>query len=76
MDNRLVEPDDFDSLFEATLLERNDAQHVQRLEVVGLALQRRIVMSFRLDKVALLMARKALTELSRARRRVDRNQSN
>jgi hypothetical protein len=62
---------DFDALFEATLLERDDAQHVQRLEIVGLALQRRIVMSFRLDKLALLMARKALTELMSARRWVE-----
>jgi hypothetical protein len=44
---------------------------VLRLEVVGLALQGRVVMPFRLDKPALLMAGKSLTELSRARRSVE-----
>ena len=39
--------------------------------MVGLGLQRRIVMSFGLNKVALLMARKALTELMSARRGVE-----
>src|SRR4029077_1419424 len=53
---------DLDTLFEAALLERDHAQHVQRVEIVGLALQRRIVMPLRLDKLSLLMAREALTE--------------
>lgn len=63
--------DDFDSALEAAHLERDHAKHVQRLEVVGLAPQRRIVVSLRLGKPALLMASKALTELSRARRSVE-----